>query len=107
MRLVTVPEMAADEHRLVHGGFVFGAADFAAMLAVNDPNVVLGGAEIKFLKPVEVGESLLLEATTESAEGRKHRIAVVARRGEEIVMTGAFACFVLDRHVLAPKEESR
>lgn len=104
MRLVTVPEMAADERGLVHGGFVFGAADYAAMLAVNDPHVVLGAAEVRFLEPVEVGDSLVLEARTESVEGRKHRVEVMARRGEESVMTGTFTCFVLDRHVLAPKE---
>ncbi|HSF38746.1 MAG TPA: hotdog domain-containing protein, partial [Thermoanaerobaculia bacterium] len=55
--LVTVPEMAADERGLVHGGFVFGLADYAAMLAVNHPNVVLGSAETRFLKPVTVGET--------------------------------------------------
>ena len=33
---------------------MFGAADYAAMLAVNDPNVVLGNAELRFVAPVEV-----------------------------------------------------
>ena len=30
------PEMAADGRGLAHGGFTFGLADYAAMLAVND-----------------------------------------------------------------------
>ncbi|RMD86986.1 MAG: thioesterase, partial [Alphaproteobacteria bacterium] len=30
-RLVTTAEMAADEVGLVHGGFVFGLADYAGM----------------------------------------------------------------------------
>ena len=47
--------MAADGRGLVHGGFTFGLADFAAMCAVNDPNVVLGAATCKFLAPVQVG----------------------------------------------------
>ena len=54
--LDTVPEMAVDERGLVHGGFLFGLADHAAMLAVNHPNVVLGRGEMKFLQPVVVGE---------------------------------------------------
>lgn len=37
----------------------FGLADYAAMLAVNEPTVVLGKAEVRFLKPVKVGERLL------------------------------------------------
>ncbi|HKL82437.1 MAG TPA: thioesterase, partial [Desulfobacter sp.] len=48
----TTSRMAADDSGLVHGGFIFGLADYAAMLAVNHPNVVLGGADVKFLKPV-------------------------------------------------------
>ena len=53
--LETTEEMTVDEYGLVHGGFTFGLADYAAMLAVNEPTVVLGKADVKFLKPVKVG----------------------------------------------------
>jgi len=104
--LVTLPEMAADERGLVHGGFVFGLADYAAMLAVNDPNVVLGGAETRFLKPVRVGERLEARARIEETDGRKSRVRVEVLRGGEAVMTGTFSCFTLDRHVF-DREERR
>lgn len=102
--LVTTAEMAADERGLVHGGFVFGLADFAAMLAVNDPNVVLGSAEVKLRKPVEVGERLVAAAHVEEAAGRRSRVRVEVRRGEEVVLSGDFLCFTLDRHVLDGSE---
>jgi acyl-coenzyme A thioesterase PaaI-like protein len=95
-----LPEMAVDDRGLVHGGFVFGLADYAAMLAVNDPNVVLGSADVRFLKPVVVGERLVARAVVEETDGRKQRVRVEVLRGEEPVMAGAFSCFVLDRHVL-------
>jgi acyl-coenzyme A thioesterase PaaI-like protein len=95
-----LPEMAVDDRGLVHGGFVFGLADYAAMLAVNDPHVVLGGAEVRFLKPVTVGERLVARAAVEETDGRRSRVGVEVRRGEDVVMSGAFACFTLDRHVL-------
>ena len=98
--LVTLPEMAADDRGLVHGGFVFGLADYAAMLAVNDPRVVLGGAEVRFLKPVTVGERLVARAVVQETGGRRSRGGVEVRRGEDVVMSGAFVCFTLDRHVL-------
>lgn len=103
VRLVATPVMAADDHGLCHGGFVFGAADYAAMLAVNDPNVVLGSAAVKFLKPVRVGEAVLARATCTSEHGRKRIVAVeVVREADaEVVFSGEFVCFVLDRHVLA------
>jgi acyl-coenzyme A thioesterase PaaI-like protein len=95
-----LPEMAADERGLVHGGFVFGLADHAAMLAVNDPHVVLGSAEVRFLKPVVVGERLVARATIEETDGRRSRLRVEVLRGTEVVMAGTFLCITLERHVL-------
>jgi acyl-coenzyme A thioesterase PaaI-like protein len=98
--LVTLPEMAADDRGLVHGGFVFGLADYAAMLAVNHPYVVLGSAEVRFLKPVAVGERLVAQATIGETDGRRSRVNVEVRRGEQAVLSGSFVCFTLERHVL-------
>ncbi len=101
VRLRTTSRMAADDSGLVHGGFVFGLADYAAMLAVNHPNVVLGASECRFLKPVRAGEELLAEARLEPEQGRKHPVRVTVTRAGESVFEGEFTCFVLDRHVLA------
>lgn len=98
--LTTLPVMAVDERGLVHGGFVFGLADHAAMLAVNDPNVVLGAASTRFLLPLRVGEVVVARATVSAEAGRKRSVVVEVRRGDEPVMTGEFTCFVLERHVL-------
>lgn len=100
VRLTTTPPMAADDRGLVHGGFVFGAADYAAMLAVNDPYVVLGGADTRFVAPVAVGEVVDLVAEQTEEKGRKRVIAVAGRVGERTVFEGTFTTFVLDRHVL-------
>lgn len=100
VRLATTPAMAVDDHGLVHGGFVFGAADHAAMLAVNDPNVVLGSADVRFTAPVAVGEVVDLSAETTSVDRRKHVVDVTARVGDRTVLEGTFTTFVLDRHVL-------
>ncbi len=93
--------MAADEHGLVHGGFVFGLADYAAMLAVNHPNVVLGGAEVRFTKPVRVGDELVASAYDTSPDERKHRVQVDVLLGETVVFSGVFTCFILPKHVLS------
>jgi len=100
VRLQTVPEMAADEHGLVHGGFLFGAADYAAMLAVNDPNVVLVSATTRFVAPVRVGEVVLLHAQRTEVLKHKHFVDVHAAVGEREVFRGTFVTVVLDCHVL-------
>jgi uncharacterized protein (TIGR00369 family) len=102
--LSTLPEMAADPSGLVHGGFVFGLADYAAMLAVNHPHVVLAGAEVRFTKPVVAGERLVAEARVVESSGRRRRVEVEVARGVEPVFSGTFHCAVPDRHVLAAAE---
>jgi uncharacterized protein (TIGR00369 family) len=98
--LKTLTIMAADESGLVHGGFIFSLADYAAMIAVNHPNVVLGAADVKFLKPVSVGDTVEARAKVEEVQGKKHWVAVSVVKDEEIFMQGMFTCFVLDQHVL-------
>ena len=101
VKIVTTREMVADDHDLVHGGFIFGAADFAAMAAVNDPNVVLGSAEVKFLKPTRCGDSVTLYAKVAEASGKRRRVDVEGVNGSGAkVFTGIFTCFVLEKHVL-------
>ena len=100
MALGTTQPMAVDEQGLVHGGFVFGLADYAAMLAVNDPNVVLVGAQSRFLKPVRRGDRAVAHARTVATEGRKHEVLVEVSVGSTRVFEGTFTCVVLERHVL-------
>jgi uncharacterized protein (TIGR00369 family) len=92
--------MAVDDFGLVHGGFIFGLADYAAMIAVNHPNVVLGAADVKFLKPVKIEETVIAEATVQERSGKKHIVSVTVKKGEETVFEGTFTCFVLKEHVL-------
>jgi acyl-coenzyme A thioesterase PaaI-like protein len=78
------------------------------MLAVNLPAVVLGSAEVRFNRPVAVGELLLARARVEEAVGRKRIVAVEVLRGEAAVFSGRFTCLIPDRHVLAiAREEER
>ena len=100
VEMTAADEMRADERGLVHGGFVFGLADYAAMLAVNEPTVVLGSAQARFLKPVVGGDSLAAEATVVERDGRKRIVAVDVEREGELVFRGEFVCFVPERHIL-------
>lgn len=100
VRLETDNRMAVDAFGLTHGGFIFGLADHAAMIAVNHPNVVLGAAEVRLLKPVKTGDVVTAEARVVSEKGKKRMVEVTVTRDTDPVFTGVFTCFVLDRHVL-------
>ena len=98
--LTATAEMAADDRGLVHGGFTFGLADYAAMVAVNDPHVVLGAAATKFLAPVTVGQEMTARAGVVSEDGKKRVVEVSVSVAGQPVFQGSFTTFVLPRHVL-------
>ena len=98
--LHTTRQMTADKQGLVHGGFVFGAADYAAMSAVNDPYVVLGSSSSKFIAPVKVGDVVLCKAKVVSGKGKKKLVTVQAFVSDKTIYEGEFTTFVLDKHVL-------
>jgi len=98
--LKTVAEMAADDAGLIHGGFIFGAADFAAMCAVNEPNVVLTGSSTRFLLPSVVGDTVEFEANVIEEAGAKAVVEVTGRCKGREVFTGSFKTYVTQEHVL-------
>ena len=85
VRLTCDRPLAADAKGLVHGGFIFGLADYAAMLAVNHPNVVLGAAETRFLKPSRIGDVLVAKAEDQTPLERKHIVQVDVFCGEDTI----------------------
>ncbi|MBS7638337.1 PaaI family thioesterase [Candidatus Bathyarchaeota archaeon] len=100
VELRAVEEMAVDEQGLIHGGFTFGLADYAAMLAVNHPFVVLGASQVRFTAPVRVGDLMRARAKVVSKEGWRREVAVEVFVEDKRVLTGTMTCYVLDRHVL-------
>jgi len=98
--LKTTQEMAVDKKGLIHGGFIFGLADYAAMLAVNHPHVVLSGAEVKFLKPVKINDQIIAEAKKISEQGKKVICEVFVKSNDIIIFSGSFICYILKNHVL-------
>jgi len=100
VKLETSEVMRADPQGLVHGGFAFSAADYAAMAAVNDPNVVLAKSESKFLAPVRVGEHVVFEGNITQSNGAKHTVEVIGMIRDKKVFSGTFYTVVLEKHVL-------
>ncbi|MCX6061249.1 MAG: MaoC/PaaZ C-terminal domain-containing protein [Campylobacterales bacterium] len=100
VELETIEVMRADDLGLVHGGFIFSAADFAAMAAVNEPNVVLASSSCLFLSPVRVGDKVTFEATEHQKEGRKRTVSVKGYVHEIKVFEGEFKTVITERHIL-------
>ena len=100
LKLLTTQEMVADDIGLVHGGFIFSAADYAAMAAVNERNVVLVASDTQFLSPVKLGDEVNFIARVRHQEGRKRNVHVIGNVLDIKVFDGEFKTVVTDRHVL-------
>ena len=103
VKLITSPEMVADDIGLIHGGFIFSAADYAAMLAVNEQNVVLVGTDCQFLSPVKYHDEVDVVAKIRHKEGRKRNVHVQAFVLDIKVFEGEFKTVITDKHVLKLK----
>jgi acyl-coenzyme A thioesterase PaaI-like protein len=101
--LSTSQDMVVDEMGLIHGGFIFGAADFAAMAAVNERNVVLASSSSQFLAPVKVGDEVLVKAHVRHTSGRKRNVEVEAFVYDIKIFTGLFKTVITEKHVLKLK----
>jgi acyl-coenzyme A thioesterase PaaI-like protein len=99
--LKTTSIMIADREGLVHGGFIFGAADFTAMVAVNHPFVVLAKSEVKFLAPVKEGEIVTFEGNVTNKENHRASVEVVGIVADKPVFKGVFYTAILEKHVLS------
>ena len=103
LSLETIPDMLADEVGLIHGGFIFGAADYAAMLAVNEKNVVLVASDCQFLSPVKLNDVVDVVARVRHKEGRKRNVHVQAFVLDIKVFEGEFKTVITEKHVLKLK----
>ena len=103
LRLTTTSEMLADDVGLIHGGFIFSAADYAAMLAVNERNVVLVGSDCQFLSPVKFHDEVNFVARVRHKDGRKRNVRVEGHVLDIKVFEGEFKTVITERHVLKLK----
>lgn len=103
LELETTKDMLADDVGLIHGGFIFSAADYAAMAAVNERNVVLVASDCVFLSPVKFGDKVTVVATVRHKEGKKRNVNVEAHVHNIKVFEGVFKTVVTEKHILKLK----
>ena len=95
--------MVLDDLGLIHSGFIFGAADYAAAVAVNEPNVVIIGSRSKFLAPAKIDDLIEFEAKAKFEDSRKREIKVSGFINDIKVYEGLFQAVVLEQHIFKTK----
>ena len=98
--LQTTQEMTVDDFGLIHNGFIFGSAEYAAVASINEENVVVIGCRSKFFAPAKLGDIIEFEAKGRFEEARKREIKVVGKINEIKVFEGIFQAILLENHIL-------
>jgi acyl-CoA thioesterase len=85
-RMLVRPDMA-NGYAIAHGGLVFALADTAFACACNSHGgvTVAAGAEITFVAPARVGDTLTAEAAERTRFGRSGIYDVTVRRGQDVI----------------------
>ena len=76
---VTTEMMKADNEKMVHSGFLSMSAEYAALCAVNEPNVMMFHMDATYFACARVGDEVMFEARVRHVEGRKREIDVVGK----------------------------
>lgn len=103
VNLQTTPEMTIDELGLIHSGFIFSAADFAAAAAVNESNLVIIGSRTSFLAPAKINDLIEFEAKAKFEDSRKREITVTGKIKDIKIFEGTFHAVVLEKHIFKTK----
>ncbi|MDR1451289.1 MAG: PaaI family thioesterase [Helicobacteraceae bacterium] len=101
VRLIASDDMVVDKRGLIHSGFIFCAANFAAAAAINKPNVLLAAARCNFLAPLKVGDEVVFEASSMQNATRKRVVTVSGLIGKIKVFDGEFSAVVTEKHALS------
>lgn len=94
--LETTDAMVFERSRVVRGHYIFAQADSLALSIIDAEVALTGLANIKFRRPVHVGERLVAKAEVLRRKGNKSVIQVVTKSGDEQVFRGKFVVAAID-----------
>ncbi len=105
-KFYTNADMVADDRGLIHSGFIFSAANYAALVAINEEFCVTIGARINFFGPLKLGDIIEFEAKAHFDENRKREVRVTGHTKEIKIFEGTFQLVTLDEHIFDAQQKN-
>ncbi|MFZ5814484.1 MAG: transcription factor FapR [Bacillota bacterium] len=103
--LETTDEMVFERSRVVRGQYIFAQAESLAIALINADVVLTGLANVKFKRPVTMGEKLVAKGEVIRTRRNQHVVLVETRSGTENVFRGKFSVFAVDPARVAGGEQ--
>lgn len=93
--LETSEDMVFERTRVVRGHYIFAQADSLAIALIDADVVLTGLANVKYKRPVYVGEKLVAKGQVIRQKGNHHVVMVQTQVGQEKVFRGKFVVFAV------------
>lgn len=93
--LEAVEEMALSNTGIIRGHFLFAQANSLAVSLIDSKIVVTGSANVRYHRPVKVGERLIAKAKLREQKKNRFLVEVETRIEDEKVFNGEFLVFSL------------
>ena len=77
--LVTTSIMSVDSQSLVHSGFIGSAAEYAALVVVNEPNGMLFSVNAQYYACARAGDEIRFTAKVRHSDNRKREVHVIGK----------------------------
>lgn len=92
-------QMVCDENNLIHSGFIFSAANYAAMCLINHPNALTIKSEVEFLAPLELDQEMVFLATIKQFNDKKYEINVKGSLLDIKIFEAIFHIAIFDKQL--------
>jgi acyl-coenzyme A thioesterase PaaI-like protein len=94
--LETSSDMVFERSRVVRGQYIYAQAESLAIALIDADVVLTGLANVKYRRPVTVGEKLVAKGEVIRRRGTHHVVLVETKVGSEKVFRGKFSVFAVD-----------
>lgn len=94
-RLVIDESMVLAKARVARGHYLFAQANSLAIALVDAPMALTGSVELKFIRPVQLGEVVIAKGTVVKRQLNKYWVQVTVNVNSEEVLRGNWILFAL------------
>lgn len=99
VRFVPTEKMIMDESKMIHAGFVFNSASYAAMVALNRKYSVIIASDVKFFAPIELGHEVIFKAEAVQSDTKKCEVKVEGFLLDIKIFDSMFHIAVFDKKI--------
>lgn len=93
--LVIEESMVLSKARVARGHYLFAQANSLAVALVDAPMALTGSVDLKFIRPVQLGEVAVAEGNVKKQEENKYWVQVIVKVNSEEVLRGNWVLFAI------------